>query len=123
MKTIGEVVWVATGLAKLPVNDNVNVPPVAFASVTVSLSFGLRATVAFPDPIVGSACRAAWTVAALESSGRGMVVCPLKVSVNVPPVGAFVPVLAGLQAGELVVVSGAFRLKAEHGKAAAQHEH
>jgi membrane fusion protein, heavy metal efflux system len=39
------------------------------------------------------------------------------------PIGDYIPVLAGLQAGELVVVSGAFRLKAEHGKASAQHEH
>jgi hypothetical protein len=32
-------------------------------------------------------------------------------------------VLTGLKPGELVVVAGTFRLKAEHGKAAAQHEH
>ena len=39
------------------------------------------------------------------------------------PIGEHVPVLSGLAEGELVVVAGAFRLKAEHGKAAAQHEH
>lgn len=39
------------------------------------------------------------------------------------PIGGLLPVLAGLAEGELVVVSGTFRLKAEHGKAAAQHDH
>jgi cobalt-zinc-cadmium efflux system membrane fusion protein len=39
------------------------------------------------------------------------------------PVEEQIPVLAGLEAGQLVVVAGTFRLKAEHGKAAARHEH
>jgi multidrug efflux pump subunit AcrA (membrane-fusion protein) len=38
-------------------------------------------------------------------------------------VGTLVPVLSGLRPGELVVVAGTFRLKAEHGKASARHEH
>ena len=53
LKTIGEVVWVATGFAKVPVNDNVNVPPVVPATVTVSISFGLRATGGIPRPYCG----------------------------------------------------------------------
>lgn len=40
-----------------------------------------------------------------------------------PPIGTHIPVLSGLKAGELVVVAGTFRLKAEHGKSSAQHEH
>jgi multidrug efflux pump subunit AcrA (membrane-fusion protein) len=39
------------------------------------------------------------------------------------PIGDRIPVLAGLSPGDLVVVSGAFRLKAEHGKSSARHEH
>jgi cobalt-zinc-cadmium efflux system membrane fusion protein len=39
------------------------------------------------------------------------------------PIGEHVPVLSGLKAGELVVVAGTFRLKAEHGKSSATHEH
>jgi len=38
-------------------------------------------------------------------------------------IGTQIPVLSGLRPGELVVVAGTFRLKAEHGKASAQHEH
>lgn len=52
----------------------------------------------------------------------GSVFCKHEVEVGAP-VGEHVPVLAGLAAGDLVVVSGAFRLKAEHGKASAQHGH
>ncbi len=40
-----------------------------------------------------------------------------------PRAGEFVPVLSGLQIGEPVVVSGAFILKADLGKAGAKHEH
>ena len=39
------------------------------------------------------------------------------------PVEEQIPVLAGLEVGQLVVVDGTFRLKAENGKAAAQKEH
>ena len=52
----------------------------------------------------------------------GSVFCKHEIEVG-EPVGTTIPVLSGLSPGELVVVSGAFRLKAEHGKAAAQHEH
>jgi cobalt-zinc-cadmium efflux system membrane fusion protein len=56
----------------------------------------------------------------LEAGGR--VFCKHEVEVGAP-IGAQLPVLSGLSEGELVVVSSAFRLKAEHGKASAQHEH
>ncbi len=39
------------------------------------------------------------------------------------PVGAWIPVTAGLAPGDQVVVAGAFLLKAELGKASAKHEH
>ena len=38
------------------------------------------------------------------------------------PVAGFVPVLSGLEAGELVVVEGSFLLKADLGKSSAEHE-
>lgn len=38
-------------------------------------------------------------------------------------VGGFVPVLSGLQEGELLVVEGSFILKAELGKSTAEHQH
>jgi cobalt-zinc-cadmium efflux system membrane fusion protein len=50
------------------------------------------------------------------------VFCKHEIEIGVQ-VGEFVPVLAGLAAGDLVVVSGAFRLKAEHGKETAEHDH
>ncbi len=52
----------------------------------------------------------------------GSVFCKHEVEIGTP-VGDQIPVLAGLAAGDLVVVAGAFLLKAEHGKASAQHEH
>jgi len=52
----------------------------------------------------------------------GSVYCKHEIEVGTA-VGEQIPVLAGLTAGDLVVVSGAFLLKAEHGKASAQHEH
>jgi hypothetical protein len=59
-------------------------------------------------------------VRAVEAGGS--VFCKHEVEVGAP-IGANIPVLSGLAEGDLVVVSGAFRLKAEHGKASAQHEH
>lgn len=52
----------------------------------------------------------------------GSVFCKHEVRIGTP-VGDLIPVLAGLEAGDLVVVAGTFRLKAEHGKASAKHEH
>jgi len=52
----------------------------------------------------------------------GSVFCKHEVRIGTP-VKDLVPVLAGLKAGELVVVSGAFLLKAEHEKSSAEQEH
>lgn len=52
----------------------------------------------------------------------GSVFCKHEVRIGTP-VRDLVPVLAGLKAGELVVVSGAFLLKAEHEKSSAEQEH
>jgi hypothetical protein len=38
-------------------------------------------------------------------------------------VGGLAPILKGLEAGESVVISGAFLLKADLGKEGAAHEH
>ena len=61
-------------------------------------------------------------IAGVPTEPGGNVFCKHEVEVGTP-VGEQIPVLGGLTAGELVVVSGAFRLKAEHGKASAQHDH
>jgi len=70
--------------------------------------------------------------AVLTVEGRPSVFIPLaagsgtfcKHAIEIgPPVGSHIPVLSGLKPGELVVVAGTFRLKAEHGKASAEHEH
>lgn len=70
--------------------------------------------------------------AVLTIEGRPAVFVPLEPGSSVfckhevrigAPVKESIPVLAGLKAGELVVVSGAFRLKAEHEKSSAKHEH
>jgi multidrug efflux pump subunit AcrA (membrane-fusion protein) len=70
--------------------------------------------------------------AVLEIEGRPSVFVPIEPGSGVfckhaievgAPVGEHIPVLAGLSAGELVVVTGTYRLKAEHGKASAQHDH
>lgn len=53
---------------------------------------------------------------------NGSIFCRHEVEIGAP-VGSQIPVLGGLTAGDLVVVSGAFLLKAELGKASAQHEH
>ena len=64
--------------------------------------------------------------------GRPVVFSPVEGEANTfakravtvgPPVGTMVPVLSGLRAGERVVVSGSFILKAELGKEGAAHEH
>ena len=52
----------------------------------------------------------------------GSVFCRHEIEIGAQ-VGGFVPVLSGLKPGELVVVAGTFRLKAERGKATAKHEH
>ncbi|MBC7896853.1 MAG: efflux RND transporter periplasmic adaptor subunit [Cytophagaceae bacterium] len=70
--------------------------------------------------------------AVLTIEGRPSVFVPLEAGSNRfcrheievgPQIGTHIPVLSGLKPGELVVVAGTFFLKAEHGKASAQHEH
>lgn len=95
--------------------------PGMFIEVEVESSRAAGAPVlAVPDAAVltveGSAC----VFVPVEAGGS--VFCKHEVEVGAP-IGANIPVLSGLSEGDLVVVSGAFRLKAEHGKASAQHEH
>ncbi|NOT31724.1 MAG: efflux RND transporter periplasmic adaptor subunit, partial [Planctomycetes bacterium] len=105
---------------ELPNPDETMLPGM-FIQVEIESSRGRgTTTLAVPDGAV------------LTVEGRPSVFVPIEVDGSVfckhaievgAPVGTHIPVLAGLTAGDLVVVSGAFRLKAEHGKAAAQHEH
>jgi cobalt-zinc-cadmium efflux system membrane fusion protein len=102
-------------------NPDESMLPGMFIQVEIESSGGAGAPVmAVPDGAV------------LEIEGRPSVFVPLEPGSSVfckhpievgPPVGTQIPVLTGLKPGELVVVAGTFRLKAEHGKAAAQHEH
>jgi cobalt-zinc-cadmium efflux system membrane fusion protein len=100
-------------------NPDERMLPGMFIQVEIASSRGAAAPVlAVPDGAV------------LTIEGRPSVFVPIgpgifcKHEIEVgPPVGTHIPVLSGLKPGELVVVAGTFRLKAEHGKASAQHEH
>ncbi len=95
--------------------------PGMFIQVEIESSRGAGAPIlAVPDGAV------------LTIEGRPSVFVPLELGSSTfckhevevgAPVGTHIPVLSGLTAGELVVVAGTFRLKAQHGKASAQHEH
>lgn len=80
-----------------------------------------------PTPVVAVPQEAVQTVEAEPSifvpvPGEPSTFARRAVTVR-PPVGGFVPILAGLAEGELFVVSGSFILKADLGKSSAAHEH
>ena len=105
---------------ELPNADGALLPGM-FVQVEIDSSRGGAApTLAVPDEAV------------LDIEGRPSVFVPVEADGSLycrhvvevgAPVGTHIPVLAGLAPGELVVVSGAFRLKAELGKSSAQHGH
>jgi multidrug efflux pump subunit AcrA (membrane-fusion protein) len=126
----GEVAAVATALeaATRTAEVRVVVPnpdgallPGMFLQVEIESSAGASGPVlAVPDAAV------------LTIEGRPAVFLPVAPGASVfckhevevgAPVGDHFPILAGLQPGALVVVSGTFRLKAELGKGAAEHQH
>jgi cobalt-zinc-cadmium efflux system membrane fusion protein len=87
--------------------------------ITSSRGAGTKALVV-PDGAVLSVEGRSSVFVPIEPGGSAF--CKHEVEIGTP-VGDLIPVLAGLSAGDPVVVSGAFRLKAELGKASAQHEH
>ncbi len=96
------------------------VRPGMFASVELTASGGGAPVLAIPDEAV------------LSVEGETAVFVPVEGEENTfakrvvevgRPIGGMVPILAGLRAGEQVVVSGAFILKAELGKSEAGHSH
>lgn len=95
--------------------------PGMFIQVEIDSSRGAGAPViAVPDGAVLTVEGKPSVFIPIEQGGS--VFCKHEVEIGAA-VGEYIPVLAGLEAGDLVVVAGAFRLKAEHGKASAQHEH
>ena len=78
-------------------------------------------------PVLAIAADAVQTIEGASSvfvpvAGEEGTFAPRRVRVGAP-VGGLVPVLEGLADGEAFVVSGSFLLKAELGKATAEHEH
>lgn len=102
-------------------NPDETMLPGMFIQVEIESALGRgTTTLAVPDGAVMNVEGRSSVFVPTEPGGS--VFCKHTIEVGTP-VGTHIPVLAGLMAGDLVVVSGAFRLKAEHGKAAAQHEH
>lgn len=105
---------------ELPNPDGTLLPGM-FLQVEIDSSLAASTpTLAIPDEAVMTIEGKPSVFIPLEAGGR--VFCKHEVVVGTP-IGAHVPVRSGLDAGTLVVVSGTFRLKAELGKASAQHEH
>jgi cobalt-zinc-cadmium efflux system membrane fusion protein len=95
--------------------------PGMFIEVEIDSTRGAGAPrLAVPDGAVLDVAGRPSVFVPLEPGGTVFCVHPVEVGA---PIGDHVPVLAGLEPGELVVVAGTFRLKAEHGKASARHEH
>ena len=95
--------------------------PGMYIQVDIDSSLGSgAATLALPDGAVMTVEGKPSVFVQIEPGGS--VFCRHEVQVGTP-VGNYLPVLLGLDLGTLVVVSGTFRLKAELGKASAQHEH
>ena len=95
--------------------------PGMFIQVEIESSRGEGAAVlAVPDGAVLTIEGRPSVFVPVEPGGRSF--CKHAIEVG-PQVGTQIPVLSGLKPGEFVVVAGTFRLKAEHGKASAQHEH
>jgi len=105
---------------ELPNPDETMLPGM-FIQVEIESSRGAgKTTLAVPDGAVMNV--EGRPSVFVPTTPGGSVFCKHEIEIGAP-VGDQIPVLAGLAAGDLVVVSGAFRLKAEHGKASAQHEH
>ncbi len=95
--------------------------PGMFIQVEIESSRGGEAAVlAVPDGAVLTIEGRPSVFVPVEPGGNSF--CKHEIEVGAQ-VGTQIPVLSGLRPGELVVVAGTFRLKAEHGKASAQHEH
>lgn len=95
--------------------------PGMFIQVDIDSSLGSSApTLALPDGAVMTVEGKPSVFVQVEPGGS--VFCKHDVQVGTP-VGNYLPLLSGLEPGTLIVVSGTFRLKAELGKASAQHEH
>ncbi|MGQ0553367.1 MAG: efflux RND transporter periplasmic adaptor subunit [Planctomycetota bacterium] len=95
--------------------------PGMFVSVEIeSNTRVIESMLALPDAAVLDIEGSPSVFMPIDDAGRKF--CKHAVRVG-KPVGELIPVLGGLQAGDLVVVAGAFRLKAEHGRASATHDH
>jgi len=102
-------------------NPDETMLPGMFIQVEIESSRGAEAAVlAVPDGAVLTIEGRPSVFVPVEPGGG--LFCKHEIEVG-PPVGSHIPVLSGLRPGETVVVAGTFRLKAEHGKASAQHEH
>lgn len=95
--------------------------PGMFVQVEIESSVGAGAPVlSVPDAAVLTIEGRASVFVPLEPGASAFCVHEVEVGA---PVGDYVPILSGLQPGEIVVVAGTFRLKAEHGKGTAEHQH
>ena len=105
---------------EVPNPDGVMLPGM-FVQVEIDSSIRTGApTLAVPDAAVMTVEGKPSVFVPLEAGSS--VFCKHEVQIGTP-VGMHIPVLSGLSEGTLVVVAGTFRLKAELGKASAQHEH
>jgi len=105
---------------ELPNPDGALLPGM-FIQVEIDSSLGAgEPMLAVPDGAVMTVEGKPSVFVPLEPGGT--VFCVHEVRVGAP-VGDDRPVLSGLDAGDLVVVAGTFHLKAELGKASAEHQH
>jgi membrane fusion protein, heavy metal efflux system len=105
---------------RIDVKDARGLRPGMYARAEIVMGEPLAPVVAIPEEAVQSV------------EGATTVFVPVKDEANTfakrvvrlgEPVGNMLPVLDGLAEGELYVASGSFLLKAELGKATAEHEH
>lgn len=121
---ISPVVDVTTRTAQVRIEvmtDGVPIRPGMFAEVEIEIGPGAGApVVAVPDVAVQTVEGGPAVFVPVE--GEASTFARRAVTIG-KPVGGMVPILTGLAAGETVVVSGSFILKAELGKGSASHQH
>ncbi len=102
-------------------NADGRLKPGMFAQARISSPrYGSAAVLVVPDGAVQTVEGRSAVFVPIDE--HGLVFCKHVVSVD-DPVEGLIPVNAGLTEGDLVVASGAFLLKAEHGKGSASHDH
>lgn len=101
-------------------NQDRKLRPGMFAQAEIATGTQAKETLALPEEAIQTVEGQPAVFVPVEGEPNTFAKRTVRVA---PPVGGMVPILSGLKEGEPVVIAGSFILKADLGKAGAEHEH